>query len=136
MIKNESKQEWRHPYVSIARGLKSSHGVHSMYDLVFSQVAIIVAYVIVVNVHYTIFMRIKSIIMTSMKVWESFLMIRISTHHWVWQGKMWETLWICVPFFKIIVIIVSQRVLWVVIFSFLYGHQSKWVPKLSMVWAH
>jgi len=34
--KNESKQEWRHPCVSIAKGMKSSSSVHSTYDYVFS----------------------------------------------------------------------------------------------------
>jgi hypothetical protein len=36
MVKNESKWNWRHPYVSIIRGMKSLFGAHSMYDYVFS----------------------------------------------------------------------------------------------------
>jgi hypothetical protein len=35
-VKNESKQESIHPYISIARGMKSSPSAYSMYDHVFS----------------------------------------------------------------------------------------------------
>jgi hypothetical protein len=105
---NQNENE-RHPYVSITRGMKSSFGVHSMYDHVFSRIVVIVAYVVIVNVHYTIFMQIKSIIMTSIEVWKSFFMIRISICCWVQQRKMWETsLWICSLLSKTIVTIISQ----------------------------
>jgi hypothetical protein len=30
---SDQKQKWKHPYVSIARGMKSLHGVHSTYDM-------------------------------------------------------------------------------------------------------
>ncbi len=35
VVKNESKREWRHSYVSIAMGMKSLLNVHSTYDRVF-----------------------------------------------------------------------------------------------------
>ncbi len=41
MVKNESKQEWIHPYISIARGTKSSLGACLMYDHVFFLKAIV-----------------------------------------------------------------------------------------------
>jgi hypothetical protein len=44
-----------HPYVSIAKGLKSSPNTRSVYGRVFSWIAIISAYVIIVDVQYTIF---------------------------------------------------------------------------------
>jgi hypothetical protein len=36
VIKNESKQKWKDPYVSIAKEMKSSPGAQSVYDCVFS----------------------------------------------------------------------------------------------------
>jgi hypothetical protein len=137
VIKNKSKQKWWQPYVLIAKGMKSLHGIRSMCDHVFCQTTIIVAYVVIVNVCYTIFKRIESIIMMSIKVQKSFFMIRIFTCCWVCQEKMWEnSLWTCAPFSKTIIKIVAQRVLWVVVHSFPQGHQNKWVPKSLVVWPH
>jgi len=74
---------------------------------------------------------------TSIKVRKSCLVIKISIHRWVWQGKRWETSFeTCAPLSKIIVAIISQNVLCIVVHSFTQGHQSKWVPRLSMVWPH
>jgi hypothetical protein len=137
VIENESKWKWTHPYISIARGLKSSLNTHSTYDCVFSWVAIIVVCIIVVNVHYTIVVWIKLTMMTSIKVYKPFLVIRIFIHCRIWKRKRWETsFWTCVPFSKTLVPTISQNVLWVILCSFLHGHWNKWVPKSSMVWPH
>jgi hypothetical protein len=90
-IKNEWKQEWKHPYVSIAKGMKSSLDVHSLYGCVFPWIAMIITCVVVVDACCTIFVQTKSTMMMSIKVWKSFLMIRISTPCQVWWGKRWET---------------------------------------------
>jgi hypothetical protein len=55
--------------------------------------------------------------------------------------ERWETsFWTCVPLSKRINLIVSQSVLWVIICSFLQGHQNKWLFRSSMVllphWHH
>jgi hypothetical protein len=50
MNQNENED----PYISIARGMESSFGAHSMYDCVFSLATIIIACVTVVNVFCTI----------------------------------------------------------------------------------
>jgi hypothetical protein len=69
VVKNETKREWKHPYISIAKGMKSSPNVHSMYDCVFSWPTIIVACVLIVNVHCTISMWVGSVmIMVASKV--------------------------------------------------------------------
>jgi hypothetical protein len=66
-----------------------------------------------------------------------YLVINISICHWMWQGKMWETsLWTCAPFSKAIVVIIFRNVSWVVVCLVPQRHQSKWVPRLSMVWPH
>jgi hypothetical protein len=102
-VKNESKQESIHPYVSIARGIKSLPSVHSTYDRVFSWTTIIATCVVVVNVCYTISMWIESTMTTSIKVWKSSLVIRISIRRWVWWKKRWEiSLWTCAPLSKTI----------------------------------
>jgi hypothetical protein len=36
IVKIESKSKSKHPYISIVRGMKSSHGAYLMYDHVFS----------------------------------------------------------------------------------------------------
>jgi hypothetical protein len=64
--------------------MKSSLNARSMYDRVFSKVAIIAACVIIVDACYTIFVQIGVVIMTFIKVWKLSLMIRISIHHWMW----------------------------------------------------
>jgi hypothetical protein len=90
VIKNESKQEWRHPYISIAKGLKSSPNVCSMYDHDFSWTTIIIACVIIIDVRCTIFGWVKLTMMTSNKVQKSFLVTRISIHCQMWGGKRWD----------------------------------------------
>jgi len=119
-VKNESKQEWKHPYISIAKGMKSSPNVRSAYDREFFWTTIIAACVIIINGHYTISRQIKSIMMASSKVPKSFLVIRISAC-WVWWGKRWETsFWTCVPLSKVVVTIVFWNVAWL-----LYVHSHK-----------
>jgi hypothetical protein len=58
----------RHPYISIARGMKSLFDVCSTYDHIFSWVIIIVTCHVVDDVCYTISMQIGSIMTTSIKV--------------------------------------------------------------------
>jgi hypothetical protein len=68
---------------------------------------------------------------------KSFLVIRIFTCCYVWQGKKWEnSFWTCASLFKTIAWIVSWNTLWTIVYSFLQGHQSKWVPRLLMLWWH
>jgi hypothetical protein len=127
-------------YISIARGIKSSPSVPLMYDCILYQITIIVAcVVVVVDIHYTIFVQVESAMTTttSIKLQKPSLVIRISIHHQMWWGKKWEnSLWTCAPLSKTIVMIIPQNVLWVVLCSLPQGHQSKWVPRLSMVWPH
>jgi hypothetical protein len=119
-----------------SKGNKSSLNVCSTYDHVFSWITIIVTCVVIVNVCHILFVWIGSTT-TSMKVWKLSLVIRVSTPHWVWRRKMRETsLWTCVSLSKIIVMIISRNASWVVICSFLQGHQSKWVPRSLMIWPH
>ncbi len=137
VIKNETKWKWKHPHVSIIRGMKSSHGVCSMYDHVFTWASIIVTCAIVVDVCYTISVRVGSTMIMSIKVRKLFLMRRISIRCWVWQGKRWEiSFWTCAPFSKIIVAIVSRSVSWVVVCSLPQEHRNEWVRRSSMVWSH
>ncbi len=84
------KVKWNHPYISITRGMKSLPNVHLAYDHVFSWVTIVVACHVVVDAHYTIYVQVVLAMTTSIKVWKSFLVIKISTHHQVWQGKRWD----------------------------------------------
>jgi hypothetical protein len=119
-VKNESKQECKHPYVSIAKGMKSLFGACLIYDHVFSWATIITTCVVIVDTRWTISMQVGSAMMTSIKVQKPSLVIRISNCHWMWWGKRWETpFWTCAPFSKTIVMIISQSVLWVVVCSFL-----------------
>jgi hypothetical protein len=61
--------------------------------------------------------------------------IRISTHHWMWEGKRSETsFWTCAPLSKTIAMTISQSVSWPTVHSLLQRHQSKWVPWTLMVW--
>jgi hypothetical protein len=137
VIKNETKRKWKHPHVSIIRGMKSSHGVCSMYDHVFTWASIIVTCAIVVDVCYTIYVRVGSTMIMSIKVRKLFMMRRISIRHWVWQGKRWEiSFWTCVPFSKTIVAIVSRSVSWAVVCSLSQEHRNEWVRRSSMVWSH
>jgi len=54
--------------------------------------------------------------------------IWISIHHWVWWGKRWKTsLLRCAPFFKTIVVTISQIMSWAIVHSFPQGHWSKWI---------
>ncbi len=111
----------------MAGGMKSSPNVHSANDCVFFCTIIIIACVIMDNAHYNIFGWVGST-MTML------LMIEILTHHWMWRDKRWETsLCMCAPFFEVIVVIVSWRILWDAMCSSLHRHQSKWIPKPSMV---
>jgi len=136
-VKTKSKWKWRHPYISITRGMKFSPDVCSTYDCALPYVAIIIACIIIVDIHYTIYVWVESAIMTSIKVWKSPLVIRISTHHRVWWRKRWEaSFWTCAPLFKTIVAIIFQSVSWVVVHSLLKRHWSKWIFKLSMEWPH
>jgi hypothetical protein len=102
-IKNESKQESIHPYISIARGMKSLI-VRSTYDHVFSWTTIIATCVVVINVCCTIFVQIESTMTTSIKVRKPYLVIRISICRWVYWEKKWEiSFWTCSPLSKTIV---------------------------------
>jgi hypothetical protein len=61
----------------------------------------------------------------SIKVQKPFLVIMISTHHWVWRGKRWKTpLWTCVVLSKAIVTTKTRNVSWVVVHSLSQRHQS------------
>jgi hypothetical protein len=121
VVKNESKWEWQHLYVSMTRGMKSLPNVRSMYDRVFSWATIITTCVVVVNVHCTIFVWVESTMMMSINIRKSSLVIRISIHHWVWQGKRWEASFkIFAPLSKVIVTTISQSVSWA-----LYIHSHK-----------
>jgi hypothetical protein len=55
--------------------------------IVFILAAIIIACVVIVDARWTIFMWIKLAMTMSIKVRKSYVMIRISTHHWVWWRK-------------------------------------------------
>jgi hypothetical protein len=60
------------------------------------------------------------------KVWNSFMMIRISTWCQMWQRERWETsLCMCVSLFKAIVARTFQKVLWAIMCSLLHKHWSK-----------
>jgi hypothetical protein len=115
VVKNESKRKWKHPYVSIAKGMKSLPNFHSTYDHVFSWAAII-ATCVVVNSHWTISIWVKLTMTTSIKIRKLSLVIIICTCHQIWLGKRWETLlWTCTSLSKIIVVTISQSVSWDVI---------------------
>ncbi len=102
-VKNESKQEWKHSHISIARGMISSSNAQSMQYRVFSWATIIVACVVTINVHYTISVWVESTLMMSIKV------RKISTCRQVWQRKRWETsLLTCASFSKAIVVIIFE----------------------------
>jgi len=135
--KNESKWEWQHLYVLMTKGMKSLPSARSMYDRVFSWVSIVTTCVVVINVHCTIFVWVESIMMMSINVRKSFLVIRISIHHWVWQGKRWEaSLRIRAPLSKVIVTTISQNVSWALYIHSHKGTKAKGIPELSMVWPH
>jgi hypothetical protein len=120
-----------------SKGMESLIGARSTYDYIFSRTTIIIACVVIVKVCYTIFVWITSTMTTSIKVQKLILMIWIFICCRVWQGKRWETsLWTFAPLSKVIAMIISQSVSWVTIRSFLQGHQSKWVPRSSMIWPH
>jgi hypothetical protein len=130
------KSKWRHPYVSIARGMKSLPSAH-WCKIVFAFEQSSSLHVLSLSICCTITMQVGSTMTTSIKVQKPYLVIRISIHHQVWQRKRWETsLSKCVPLFKTIVVVVSWNVSWAIVRSFPQGHWSKWVPKLSMVWPH
>jgi hypothetical protein len=121
-----SSQNWiktkiKTPICLNSKGNEALPNVRLMYDHVFSWTTIIVPNVVIIVVHCTISMQIRLTMMSSIKVWKSFLIIiRLSICHWVWWGKRWDTcLWTCAPLFKIIVTIVSWNVLWVVVRSLL-----------------
>jgi hypothetical protein len=129
-LHNESQWKWKHPYISIASGVKSLLGVRSTYDFDFSWIAIIIACLFVVNASYTISMQVESTMTTSIKVWKLSLVIRISIPRWVWWSKRWETsFWTYAPPSKAITAIVSWSVSLAVVCSLLPKHQSKWVFK-------
>jgi hypothetical protein len=135
-VKNESKGKWKHPYVSLTKRMKSLFGVCSMYDHFFSEVAIIITCVFVVDVRCTIYVRVWSTMTMSIKVQKPSLVIRMSTHCGMWWGEKWETsFWTCASLSKTIIAIVFQGVSWPIVFSFLQGHQIKWVHNVVMKWA-
>ncbi len=59
VVKTKSKQKWKHPYISITKGMKTLHGAHSMYDCVFSWATILIVYVIIINNWCTISMWVE-----------------------------------------------------------------------------
>jgi hypothetical protein len=73
----------------------------------------------------------------TIKVWKPSMVIKISICHLLWRGKRCKTFFCtCVVFSKIIVVMVSQRVSWVVVCSFSHGHWNKWIPKSLMLCPH
>jgi hypothetical protein len=58
-VKMNQNAKWKHPYISITMGMKSSYVAHLAYDHVFSWIAIIDACVVIDNVHYTIYVWIR-----------------------------------------------------------------------------
>jgi hypothetical protein len=66
------------------RGMKLSFDAHSMYDHVFSWLAIVIACDVMDDACYTIFVQARLTMTMSIKVWKPFLTIRISIHYRVW----------------------------------------------------
>jgi hypothetical protein len=118
--------EWNHSPVFIWHKIVS-----------FFWATIIVPCDVVIDACYTIFMRVGSTMIMSIKVRKPFLVIKISIHHQMWWRKRWNSsLWTCGSLCKVMVVIVFQSVSLATIRSLLHRHQSKWVFKLSMVWPH
>jgi hypothetical protein len=98
---------------------------------------IVVICVVLDNACYTIYGWVGLTMTTSTKVWKPFLVIRISIIYWVCWGKRWETsFYTFATLSKIIVVIGSQIVSWVIMCSLSHKHQRKWIPKSSMVCPH
>jgi hypothetical protein len=57
----------------MARGMKSSFGIHFMEDRILSLVATIIARVVIVEAHYTKFVQIGSAMTTSTNICKSYL---------------------------------------------------------------
>jgi len=57
----------QHPYISIAKGMKSSPSVHSTYDCIFSWTTIVIAWTIIVDACYTISIQVGSRMTMSIK---------------------------------------------------------------------
>jgi hypothetical protein len=118
-----------------SKKITSLLNVRSMHDHVFSWTTIIATCVVIVDVRYTISMRVEWTMTTSIKVQKSFLVIRISIYRRMWQE--WESsfgTW--APLSKTIIVIIFGNVSWVNIHSFSQRHQSKWIPRSSMVWSY
>lgn len=116
---------------------KLSFHACSMYDHVFSWVAIVVAYDVMDNAHYTMSEWIGLVMIMFAKVQKLSFVIKIFIWRWMWWGKRWETsLSTWVPFSKAIVTMVSQWIWCDAAHSPLYEHQRKWTPKSPMVCLH
>jgi hypothetical protein len=117
--------EWSHLFILAPHMIMS-----------FFWVAIVIACFVMNDACCIIFGRVELAMTTSTKVQKPSLMIKKSIH-WVWRKKRWETsFYINVPLSKTIIVMVSQIVLWITMRSFLHKHQSKWIPKSSMVCSH
>ncbi len=126
LIKKESKWEWKWPYISMAKGTKLFSNACSPYDHVFSLIVVVTTCDVMDNAWCTISKWVESTMTMFVKVWKLFMMIRISTWCRMWQRERWETsLCTCVSFFKAIVAMTSQKVLWAIMCSLLHKHWSK-----------
>jgi len=64
--------------------MKLSFDAHSIYDHVFSWVAIVIACDVMDDACYTVSMQVELIVTMFIKVWKPFLTIRILIHYQVW----------------------------------------------------
>ncbi len=73
--------------VFIARGLKLFLNLHFTYDHVVFSVAIVIACTVMDYACYTISKQVKLVMTTFAKVRKLSLVIKVSTHHKMWQEK-------------------------------------------------
>jgi hypothetical protein len=108
-----------------------------VYDRVFSWIAIVDAYDVMDNAHYSISEWIGLVMIMFAKVQKLSFVIKILIWCWMWWGKRWETfLCTCVLFSKTIVAMLSQWICCDVVHSPLHEHWNRWTPKSPMVCLH
>jgi hypothetical protein len=111
--------------------------LHACSNRVFSWIAIVVAYDVMDNAHYTISEWIGLIMIMFTKVQKLSFVIKILIWSWMWWGKRWETsFYTCVPFSKAIVAMISQWIWCDAMHLPLHEHWNKWTSKSPMVCLH
>ncbi len=136
MVKNEWKWKWRHPYISIARGMNHLL-MFVRHRIVFSLEQPSLLHVLSSS------MLVTPYLCQSGQQWQHHQSSKIVSSdkdiHLLLgaaREKVGDLPLNMCSIFKAIAVTIFRSVSWAIICSLPQGHQNKWVPRLLMVWPH